>query len=164
MISRLKKSRDATHLSKQSTDSFNLQLQNLLYEVLHLKKEVTKCVNSKSADDHLSLISTEDFYSEAPASITNPEVTQTDPHAQRLARLQWELTRRKELKCDVEEREVERDKIELVIRTREDKLRDLGPQLSRILETTLPVQKYLELPLTDNRDQLGNVFRQFCYL
>ena len=28
-------------------DSFNLQLQNLLYEVLHLKKEVTKCINFK---------------------------------------------------------------------------------------------------------------------
>ena len=44
---RLKKSRDATNLAKQNTDSFNLQLQNLLYEVLHLKKEVTKCVNYK---------------------------------------------------------------------------------------------------------------------
>ena len=45
--------------------------------------------------------------------------------------------------------------VELVIRTREDKLRDLGPQLSKILDTTIPVQKYLELPLTDTRDQLG---------
>ena len=44
---RLKKSRDATNSAKQSMDSFNLQLQNLLYEVLHLKKEVTKCVNFK---------------------------------------------------------------------------------------------------------------------
>lgn len=44
---RLKKSRDSTNQAKQSMDSFNLQLQNLLYEVLHLKKEVTKCVNFK---------------------------------------------------------------------------------------------------------------------
>ena len=44
---RLKKSRDAPNQHKQSMDSFNLQLQNLLYEVLHLKKEVTKCVNFK---------------------------------------------------------------------------------------------------------------------
>ena len=34
-------------MAKQSMDSFNLSLQNLLYEVLHLKKEVTKCVNFK---------------------------------------------------------------------------------------------------------------------
>ena len=87
-------------------------------------------------------------------------MTRTDPHAQRLARLQWELVTRKELNQEVEEREVERDKVELVIRTREDKLRDLGPQLSKILDTTLPVQKYLELPLTDTRDQLGtNIFK-----
>ena len=122
----------------------------------------TKCVNFKSADDNLSLISTEEFYSEAPDTISNPSVTQDDSHAQRLARLQWELTRRKELKSDVEELTIERDKIELVIRTREDKLHDLGPQLSRILETTLPVQKYLELPLTDTRDQLGKKCSSFA--
>ena len=44
---RLKKNRDSTNQAKQSMDSFNLQLQNLLYEVLHLKKEVTKCINFK---------------------------------------------------------------------------------------------------------------------
>lgn len=44
---RIKRSRDATNQSKQSVDSFNLQLQNLLYEVLHLKKEVTKCFHFK---------------------------------------------------------------------------------------------------------------------
>lgn len=54
----------------------------------------------------------------------------------------------------MDERETDRDKVELIIRTREDKLRDLGPQLSKILDTTIPVQKYLELPLTDTRDQL----------
>ena len=44
-------------------------------------------------------------------------MTRSDPHAQRLARLQWELVTRKELNQEVEEREVERDKVELVIRT-----------------------------------------------
>ena len=46
-IHRLKMARDGTNMAKQSMDSFNLSLQNLLYEVLHLKKEVTKCVNFK---------------------------------------------------------------------------------------------------------------------
>ena len=46
-IRRLKMARDGTNMAKQSMDSFNLSLQNLLYEVLHLKKEVTKCVNFK---------------------------------------------------------------------------------------------------------------------
>ena len=109
----------------------------------------------QSADDNLSLVATEEFYSEAPETISKPDVTKSDPHAQRLARLEWELRRRQELSKEVDERETDRDKVELVIRTREDKLRDLGPQLSKILDTTIPVQKYLELPLTDTRDQLG---------
>ena len=62
----------------------------------------------------------------------------------------------------MDERETDRDKVELVIRTREDKLRDLGPQLSKILDTTIPVQKYLELPLTDTRDQLGKCSYVSC--
>ena len=53
----------------------------------------------------------------------------------------------------MEERETERDRVEIIIRSKEDKLRDLGPQLAGILEKTIPVQKYLELPLTSRRDQ-----------
>lgn len=33
--------------SKQKVDSLHLQLQNLLYEVMHLKKEITKCLEFK---------------------------------------------------------------------------------------------------------------------
>ena len=64
----------------------------------------------------MSLIPTAEFYSQAPEEISSSEVTRSDPHAQRLARLQWELVTRKELNQEVEEREVERDKVELVIR------------------------------------------------
>ena len=55
------------------------------------------------------------------------------------------------------------DRFTALIRTREDKLRDLGPQLSKILDTTLPVQKYLELPLTDTRDQLGKNINTYTF-
>jgi len=151
---RIKKSRDCTNQAKQSVDSFNLQLQNLLYEVLHLKKEVTKCVHFKSADESLSLVSTDQFYKEAPPAVSNQKETEADEHALRLARLQWELARRKELGEEAEQREAERDKLDEVIRSKENKLREIGPQLSTILSTTLPVQEYLGLPLTDRRDQL----------
>ena len=87
------------------------------------------------------MVPTEEFYAEAPEDISKPDDTRSDPHAQRLARLNWELNQRVELSKEVDERETDRDKVELVIRTREDKLRDLGPQLSKILDTTLPVQK-----------------------
>ena len=32
---------------KQTIDKFHLQLQNLLYEVMHLEKEITKCLEFK---------------------------------------------------------------------------------------------------------------------
>ena len=103
------------------------------------------------------MIPTEDFFKEAPETVATPQIV-NDPHAQKLARLQWELVKRKELEQEVDEREMERDKSELIIRTKEDKLRDLGPQLTKILEQSLPVQQYLEMPLTDTRDQLGKTF------
>ena len=56
---------------------------------------------------------------------------------------------------EVEEREGERDRSDLIIRSKEDKLRELGPQLKGILERTVPVEKYLALPLTYRRDQLA---------
>ena len=78
----------------------------------------------------------------------------TDPHAQRLARLQWELARRQELSQEVEGRETERDRTDLIIKGKEDKLRELGPQLAGILAQTVPVQKYLSLPLTYRQGKL----------
>jgi len=44
---RTKMSRDTLNREKQQVDSYHLQLQNLLYEILHLKKEVTKCLQFK---------------------------------------------------------------------------------------------------------------------
>jgi len=150
---RIKRSRDATNQSKQGVDSFNLQLQNLLYEVLHLKKEVTKCVHFKSADESLTLIPEDQFFKEAPEDISKPEVTKCDPHAMKLARLQWELAKRKELSEEAEKEENERDGLEMAIRQREERLRELQPQLKAVLESTKPVQEYLNLPLDHKRDQ-----------
>lgn len=45
---RTKWSREETNGTKQNVDAFNLQLQNLLYEVLHLRKEITKCQQYRS--------------------------------------------------------------------------------------------------------------------
>lgn len=69
---RLKKARDATHDSKQRVDAFHLELENLLYEVFHLRKEVDKCLEFKSKDEDIELISVEEFYVEAPPSISKP--------------------------------------------------------------------------------------------
>jgi THO complex subunit 5 len=67
---RLKKARDTTHDAKQRVDTFHLQLENLLYEVFHLKKEVDKCLEFKSKDEDIELVPVEEFYQEAPSSIS----------------------------------------------------------------------------------------------
>ncbi len=40
-------SREKTSAAKAKVDALHLQLQNLLYEVLHLQKEVVKCQQFK---------------------------------------------------------------------------------------------------------------------
>jgi THO complex subunit 5 len=56
-------------------DAFNLQLQNLRYEVLHLRKEVSRCINFRSADEGIDLVPLEEFYKEADPAISLPDST-----------------------------------------------------------------------------------------
>lgn len=44
---RTKHARDSLITAKANVDKQHLQLQNLLYEVIHLKKEVMKCLQFK---------------------------------------------------------------------------------------------------------------------
>lgn len=69
---RLKRTRDVTHDVKQKVDSFHLQLENLLYEVFHLRKEVDKCLEFRSKDEDVDLVDVEEFYQEAPPAISKP--------------------------------------------------------------------------------------------
>jgi hypothetical protein len=66
---RTKNTRDLTIEAKSKVDNFHLQLQNLLYEVLHLQKEVTKCLQYRSSDEEMELVSLKEFYSEAPEDV-----------------------------------------------------------------------------------------------
>jgi len=147
---RVKRCREGTKAAKQNVDKFNLQLQNLLYEVLHLKKEVTKCINYKSADQDIHLISEKDFYQEAPGDTSRPEVTKRDSHLQRLARLEWELSTRKKLGEECQALEIERSRLSVEIGEKEDKLEKLAPQLVTVLDAAKPVQEYLSLPVKES--------------
>lgn len=69
---RTKASRDALHKEKQRVDSTQLQLHNLLYELEHLKKEISKCLQFKSKDEEIELVPVEQFYKDAPEDISRP--------------------------------------------------------------------------------------------
>ncbi|KAF3850890.1 hypothetical protein F7725_012662 [Dissostichus mawsoni] len=125
---RLKRGRDQTHDAKQKVDVLHLQLQNLLYEVMHLQKEISKCLEFKSKHEEIDLVSESEFYQEAPDEISRPHLTKNDPHQLTLARLDWELEQRKRLAEKYKECQSTKEKIQ------------------KSIEASLPVQEYLAMP------------------
>lgn len=150
---RLKKGRDQTHEAKQKVDAYHLQLQNLLYEVMHLQKEITKCLEFKSKHEEIDLVSLEEFYSEAPPNISKAEITMGDPHQQTLARLDWELEQRKRLAEKYRECLSNKEKILKEIEVKKEYLSSLQPRLNSIMQASLPVQEYLFMPFDQAHKQ-----------
>ncbi|KAG8455654.1 hypothetical protein GDO86_001733 [Hymenochirus boettgeri] len=143
---RLKKARDQTHEAKLKVDAYHLQLQNLLYEVMHLQKEITKCLEFKSKHEEIDLVSIEEFYRDAPATVSKQDITSVDPHKQTLARLDWELEQRKRLAEKYKECLANKEKILKDIEVKKEYLSSLQPQLRNIMQASLPVQEYLSMP------------------
>lgn len=90
---RVNKSRVRTHEEKLKIDEHHLELQNLLYEISHLKKEINTCLEFRSLDENINLVSLDEFYAKAPQEIKNPDVI-TNEHKLKLAQLDWELIER----------------------------------------------------------------------
>ena len=151
---RTKQSRDQTVEAKAKVDSCHLQLQNLLYEVLHLQKEVTKCLQYKSADEDMDLAPLEEFYRDAPDDIKNEEKIQDNPHSLRLARLEYERLQRQTQSEEFHCLEKEKEALESHISKKQENLASLKPHLSNMLHSTEPVQKLLKMPLNEQRDQM----------
>lgn len=150
---RCKKSRDKTNQAKKAIDQQHLRLQNLLYEVMHLQKEITKCLEFKSKDEEINLVPVDEFYKEAPKSISRPDATLEDLHQQTLARLEWELEQRKRLSEMLKEAQGNKDVIVNETKAKQEYLESLQPKLNSILQATKPVQDYLEMPFDEIREQ-----------
>uniref|UniRef100_A0A8C1S110 THO complex 5 n=1 Tax=Cyprinus carpio TaxID=7962 RepID=A0A8C1S110_CYPCA len=148
---RLKKGRDQTHEAKQRVDVLHLQLQNLLYEVMHLQKEISKCLEFKSQHEEIELVSEEEFFQEAPAEISRPHVTRDDNHQLTLARLDWELEQRKRLAEQYKMSLARKEKIQKAIEQKREYLSSLQPGL--ICNASLPVQEYLSMPFEQMQKQ-----------
>nr|XP_057926881.1 THO complex subunit 5 homolog [Doryrhamphus excisus] len=150
---RLKRGRDQTHEAKQKVDVLHLQLQNLLYEVLHLQKEISKCLEFKSKHEEIDLVTEEEFYQDAPQEISRPQLTKNDPHQLTLARLDWELEQRKRLAEQYKESQAMKEKIQKSIEVKKEHLRSLQPGLNAIMQASLPVQDYLSMPVEQTQKQ-----------
>ncbi len=150
---RARDSRDRTQQAKQKVDSLHLHLQNLLYEAMHLQKEITKCQQFRSGDEDIQMVSEEEFYRDAPDNISKSEETRSDEHKRKLARLEFEGATRREMSGALKKLESGREKLEDIIKTKRDNLASLRPQLQKILEATKPTQDYLKMPLTEEWEQ-----------
>lgn len=150
---RTRAGRDALHKEKQRVDSTHLLLQNLLYEADHLNKEVTKCLQFKSKDEEIELVSLSDFYEDAPAEISRPDLTKSDDHQLQLARLEWELRQRRELSSACNELVASKERVAAAIAAARSRLDALVPHLRDVLKSTKPLQECLALRLDDKRDE-----------
>ncbi|WAR03093.1 THOC5-like protein [Mya arenaria] len=150
---RCKKVKDKTTEVKNMIDKSQLQLQNLLYEILHLEKEIVKCLAFRSKDEEIDLVPEEQFYKEAPPEISKPEETEANQHKLTLARLDWELEQRKQLAARLQEAEQKREQMDANNRTTHEQLDNLQPKLNSILQSTKPVQDYLNMPFDAVREE-----------
>ncbi|XP_070992168.1 THO complex subunit 5 homolog isoform X1 [Oncorhynchus clarkii lewisi] len=150
---RLKRGRDQTHEGKQRVDVLHLQLQNLLYEVMHLQKEISKCLEFKSKHEEIDLVSVDEFYQEAPPEVSRTPLTKDDTHQLTLARLDWELEQRKRLAEQYRESLSSKEKIQKGIEVKKEHLSSLQPGLNAIMQASLPVQEYLSMPFEQTQRQ-----------
>ncbi|XP_067933628.1 THO complex subunit 5 homolog A-like [Watersipora subatra] len=160
------KGKEMTSKKRSKNDEYHLQLENLQYEVSHLKREINKCLEFRSRDEELTLVSLDEFYSKAPEDISRPEVTRSDGHEQRKSRLQWEMEQRKQLSKQLEESRELIGKSQAEIESRERQMDSLVPKLGKILEATRPVQEFLGMPFEHQREQhqLARYLPQPLYL
>lgn len=75
------------------------------------------------------------------------EITKIDLHQLRLARLEWELTQRKQLSSLCDELSEGKKAVATSISTKQSRLDNLAPQLRSILDSSKPLQESLGLPL-----------------
>ncbi|KAK6476592.1 THO complex subunit 5-like protein [Huso huso] len=139
--------------AKQRVDALHLQLQNLLYEVMHLQKEINKCLEFKSKHEEIELVSVEEFRRDAPPEISRPEISGADPHQLTLCRLDWELEQRKRLAEKYKESLASKEKIMKSIEIKKEYLSSLQPRLTEIMQASRPVQDYLSMPFEQTQKQ-----------
>lgn len=67
---RAKLDQDLLHSKMQNLNRAQLHLQNLICVNDNLNKEITECLQSKSRDEEIELVSVEKFFKNAPQSLT----------------------------------------------------------------------------------------------
>lgn len=136
-------------------DAKLLQLQNVTSEVQHIQKEIDRCLDFSAGDEDIELIPVDEFYQQAPESLSRADETMSNEHEQYLARLKfendqrrewvWDLSLKKKLKCTLSllstlnELEGRRNVLQSDIRGKEVRLQGLKPKLEDLARVSEPV-------------------------
>ncbi|KAH8398220.1 hypothetical protein KR222_003228 [Zaprionus bogoriensis] len=141
----IKSGRDELHSEKSKVDLSRLQLQNLLYEVSHLKKEIVRCQKFKSRDCYLELLTDKEYANKLSVNIEQKPTLSN--HKTHLYRLECELKLRKELD----------DQYSALLALKQELLQEnlnqtqrylsFAPALRTLLESTKPLHDALQLSL-----------------
>ncbi|VUZ38979.1 unnamed protein product [Hymenolepis diminuta] len=150
---RVKDMRDRTFRKKLAVDQKTRQLQNLLYELEHLKESVRTCLEFRSLHDEIYLIPKEEYIK----IVDNPDPDEPE-HQQTLNRLYWELDQRKKLNGSLKDMSKTMAEIREKIASKQAYLDSMGGNLRSILETTKSLDSDLGLNITENEEALQSAF------
>ncbi|KAH8233268.1 hypothetical protein KR026_006056 [Drosophila bipectinata] len=142
---KIKAGRDNLHLEKNKVDLSRLQLQNLLYEVSHLKKEIIRCQKFKSRDTQLELLTEEEYADKL--STPSDSKDELSSHKKHLHRLECELRLRKDL--DKQYSTLLNSKQELLQDnlSQTERYVSFAPALRTLMGATQPLHDALQLSL-----------------
>ncbi|WKY00623.1 hypothetical protein Q1695_015000 [Nippostrongylus brasiliensis] len=135
--------RSETSSRLEQVEAKYIHLQNSSSEIQHLQKEIGRCLQFSAGDEDIDLVPIEDFYANAPEGVSRPEVTRTNEHEQRLARLTWEIAQRKALIDTLTEQEGRRNVLISSISGKEHRLKGLRSKISALIAAAKPVQEAL---------------------
>lgn len=141
---RSRTSREAVSKIRGRVDECHLRLQNLLYEVMFIEREIKRSLDYKSRADDVELDELERFYKNVPENIFNPEKISSMENGERqhhltLARLEWELKQRMSLAEQLQESELFKTKDVEDIRNMQELLGRLRSAMTTVLDSLKPV-------------------------
>ncbi|GBO15755.1 THO complex subunit 5 B, partial [Araneus ventricosus] len=110
-------------------------------------KYVDEKLLSKSLDEEIELVTVEEFYRDAPETISKPEITKHDPHELRLARLFWESEQRKRFAQKLKEAEVTKQQYIQDQKVLQENLANILPILKSIIDAAEPFESKMGMPL-----------------
>lgn len=134
---KVRSGREELQAQKTLVDCNRLHLQNLLYEVNYLKREIKHCYKFKSQDEDI------DIYEPKDEVVCESALS----HKNRIERLERELNLRKKLSDDCNKLLSDKNMIFNQIIVKMETLSTFAPSLRMLLKSTRPLQEALQMPI-----------------